>query len=85
MRPDSEQELRHGRKEMKYLIILAMGLFIAGCGGSSNDGTVGEEIADDLNAASEKAREVEDEIMKHKDEIDDAVEDAAKAIEDTLD
>ena len=70
---------------MKYLMILAMGLFIAGCGDSSNDGTVGEEIADDLNEAMDKAREVEDKIMKHKDEIDDAVEDAEEAIEDTLD
>jgi len=66
-------------------MILAMGLFIASCGGSSNDGTVGEEIADELNEAMEKAREVEDQIMQHKDEIDDALEDAEKAIEDTLD
>lgn len=85
MCPDSEQESRHGRKEMRYLMVLAMGLFIAGCGGSSNDGTVGEEIADDLNEAMDKAREVEDQIMQHKDEIDDALEDAEKAIEDTLD
>ena len=66
-------------------MILTMVLFIAGCGGSSNDGTVGEEIADELNEAMEKAREVEDQIMQHKDEIDDALEDAEKAIEDTLD
>lgn len=85
MCPDSEQELRRGRKEMKFLMIFAMALFIAGCGGSSSDGTVGEEIADDLNEAMDKAREVEDQIMQHKDEIDDAVEDAEKAIEDTLD
>ncbi len=70
---------------MKSLMILAMALFIAGCGGSSNDETVGEEIADDLNEAMDKAREVEDQIMQHKYEIDDAVEDAEKAIEDTLD
>jgi len=70
---------------MKYLIILATALFIAGCGGSSNDGTVGEEIADDLNEAMDKAREVEDQIMQHKDEIDDALEGAEEATEDTLD
>jgi len=70
---------------MKYLTILAMGLFIVGCGGSSNDETVGQEIADDLNEAMDKARAVEDQIMQHKDEIDDAVEDAEQAIEDTLD
>jgi hypothetical protein len=85
MCPDSEQQLRHGRKEMKNLMVLAMALFIAGCGGSSNDGTVGEEIADDLNEAMDKAREVEDQIMQHKDEIDAAVEDAEEAIEDTPD
>ena len=68
-----------------YLTILAMGLLIGGCGGSSNDATVGQEIADDLNEAMDKARAVEDQIMQHKDEIDDAVEDAEEAIEDTLD
>jgi uncharacterized lipoprotein YmbA len=85
MCPDSEQELRHGRKEMKNLMILTMALFIAGCGGSSNEATVGEEIADDFNEAMDKAREVEDQIMQHKDEIDAAVEDAEEAIEDALD
>jgi Tfp pilus assembly protein PilP len=70
---------------MKSLMIFAMALIIVGCGGSSNDETVGQEIADDLNEAMDKAREVEDQIMQHKDEIDDAVEDAEKAIEDTLD
>ena len=73
---------------MKYLMIFTMALFIAGCGGSSNDETVGQEIADDLNEAMDKAREVEDQIMQHKDEIDDAVEDAEdaeEATEDTLD
>jgi len=85
MYPDSEQQLRHGRKEMKYLTILAMGLFIAGCGGSSNDETVRQEIADDLNEAMAKARAVEDQIMQHKDEIDAAVEDAEEATEDALD
>ena len=70
---------------MKYLMILAMGFFFAGCGSSSNDETVGQEIADDLNEAMDKAREVEDQIMQHKDEIDDALEDAEKATEDTLD
>ena len=70
---------------MKYLMILAMGFFFAGCGSSSNDETVGQEIADDLNEAMDKAREVEDQIMQHKDEIDDAVEDAEEAREDALD
>ena len=70
---------------MKSLMIFAMALIIVGCGGSSNDETVGQEIADDLNEAMDKAREVEDQIMQHKDEIDDAVENAEEAIEDTLD
>jgi Tfp pilus assembly protein PilP len=70
---------------MKYLMILAMGLFIVGCGSSSDDETVGQEIADDLNEAMDKAREVEDQIMRHKDEIDDALEDAEEATEDALD
>jgi hypothetical protein len=70
---------------MKNLMVLAMALFIAGCGGSSNDETVGQEIADDLNEAMDKARAVEDQIMQHKDEIDAAVEDAEEATEDALD
>ncbi len=70
---------------MKYLMILAVGFFFAGCGSSSNDETVGQEIADDLNEAMDKARDVEDQIMQHKDEIDDAVEDAEEATEDALD
>ncbi len=70
---------------MKYLMILVMGLFIVGCGSSSNDETVGKEIADDLNEAMDKAREVEDQIMRHKDGIDDALEDAEEATEDIPD
>ena len=46
---------------MKTLIILAFGLVFAGCGGSTDEETVGKEIADDYNEAMEKARQVEEE------------------------
>lgn len=80
---------------MRTLIMLAAGLFVLGCGSSSEDETVGKEIADDYNRAMEKAREVEDKIMERKEDIDDAmkkatddveeaVEDAEKAIDDAV-
>ncbi|MFQ6005532.1 MAG: hypothetical protein ACE5OQ_08505 [Woeseia sp.] len=69
---------------MKTLIILAAGLFVAGCGGSSDDETVGKEIADDYNKAMDKAREVEDKILEHTEDIDEAVEKAMDEVEDAV-
>ena len=67
---------------MRILVILAFGLLAAGCGGSSDEETVGKEIADDYNEAMDKAREVEDKMQEHKEEIDKALEEAEEAIQE---
>ncbi len=69
---------------MRTSIILAMGLLLAGCGGSSDEETVGKEIADDYNKAMDKAREVEDKLLEHKREIDEAVDDAMEEVDEEL-
>ncbi len=69
---------------MRTLIILTVGLVIAGCGSSSDEDTVGKEIADDYNEAMDKARAVEDEVMKHKDEVDKAIEEAMDEVDEAI-
>lgn len=69
---------------MRTLIIFAIGLVLAGCGGSSDEETVGKEIADDYNEAMDKAREIEDKLQKHKEEIDKAVQKAMEEVDETI-
>jgi precorrin-2 methylase len=69
---------------MKIFVILAIGLLFAGCGSSSDEDTVGKEIADDYNEAMDKARAVEEEMQEHKDEIDKAVDDAMDEVEEEV-
>ena len=69
---------------MRTLIILAVGLVIAGCGSSSDEETVGKEIAGDYNEAMDKARQVEDDLQEHKDEIDKAVEEAMDEVDEAI-
>ena len=66
---------------MKALVILAAAGLIAGCGGTSEEDTAGKEIADDYNEAMDKAREVEDKLLQHKEHIDKAMEEADEANE----
>jgi len=69
---------------MRTLIILAIGLVIAGCGSSSDEETVGKEIADDYNEAMDKARQVEDDLQEHVDEIDKAVDEAMDEVDEAI-
>jgi precorrin-2 methylase len=69
---------------MKIFVMLAIGLLFAGCGSSSDEDTVGKEIADDYNEAMDKARAVEEEMQEHKDEIDKAVDDAMDEVEEEV-
>ena len=69
---------------MRILINLAIGLVIVGCGSSSDEETVGKEIADDYNEAMDKARQVEDELQEHVDEIDKAVEEAMDEVDEAI-
>ncbi len=69
---------------MKTLVILAIGLVFAGCGGSSDEDTVGKEIADDYNEAMDKAREVEGKLQENKEEIDKAIEEAMDEVEEAI-
>lgn len=70
---------------MKIPVLVAAALTIAACGGSSDKETVGKEIADDYNEAMDKAREVEDKLMEHKADIDDAMNKAMDGAEDAVD
>lgn len=69
---------------MRTLVILAVGLLVAGCGGSSEEDTVGKEIADDYNEAMDKAREVEQDLQEHAEEIQRQVEETVEEVEDAI-
>lgn len=69
---------------MKTLLSLIALLALFGC--TSDDpeevsDTVGKQIADDYNAAMDKARNVENELLEQKRNIDDALQDAENALE----
>jgi hypothetical protein len=72
---------------MKYWV-LAISLFLVGCGGESGDAdeasaeTAGAEIADTLNDAQDAAADVEVLLDEAKTDIDTAIEEAEEAIED---
>lgn len=70
---------------MRILIILAIGLVFAGCGSSSDEDTVGKEIADDYNEAMDKARDVEEQLKEHAEDIEKAVEEAMDEVDEALD
>ncbi len=61
---------------MRALVIFAAAIVIAGCGGSSEEDTVGKEIADNYNEAMDKARAVEEELKERAEALDKAVEEA---------
>ena len=84
MRPPSDLESGHGRITMRILLMFTAALFLAACSDSSDEDTVGKEIADDYNKAMDKAREVEEELMEHAEEIEKAVEDAMDEVDDAL-
>ena len=69
---------------MRALVILAAGILVTACGGSSEEDTVGQEIADHYNEAMDKARDVEEELREHAKEIDKAVEEAMKEVEEAI-
>jgi len=70
---------------MKILLSLATLLVMLGC--TSEDAeesrdTVGKQIADDYNAAMDKASNVEDELLEQKKKMDDALAEAEDALKD---
>jgi precorrin-2 methylase len=69
---------------MKIFVILAAGLVFAGCGSSSDEETVGKEIADDYNEAMDKARDVEQELQEHADEVEKQIEEATEEVEEAI-
>lgn len=69
---------------MRILVMLASGLLVAGCGGSSDEDTVGKEIADDYKETMDKAREVEQELAEHMDDMDKAIEEAMDDVDEAL-
>ncbi len=71
-------------------LILASSLFLVACGGASDDestgdapgDTVGAEIAAGFNKSMDKARDIEDQLQKSKEEIDAALEEAEGGVKD---
>lgn len=64
---------------MKILLVLAMSLLAYGCSSDDSDTreeTIGKEIADDYNAAMDKAQNVEDLMQEQKDKMDEALKEA---------
>jgi len=61
---------------MRILLVLAMLLLAYGCSSDDSDTreeTIGKEIADDYNAAMDKAQNVEDLMQEQKEKMDEAL------------
>ena len=70
---------------MKILLSLAALLLMFACTAEDAEearDTVGQQIADDYNAAMDKARNVEDEVLQQKQKMDDALAEAEDALKD---
>lgn len=70
---------------MKALVVFAMSLLMFGCSSGDSDvreETIGKEIADDYNAAMDKAQNVENQVMEQKQKIDEALREAEKTAQD---
>jgi ABC-type glycerol-3-phosphate transport system substrate-binding protein len=83
--------MRVSRLKIGLVVMLSMGLMLAGCGGDTADDestdsapgdTVGAEIAEDFNKSMDKARDIEEKLQDSKDAIDAAVEEADGAVKD---
>jgi ribosome recycling factor len=66
------------------MVMIAAAMLLVGCSESSDEDTIGKQIADDYNEAMEKARKVEDELKEHAENIERAVEDAMDEVDDAL-
>lgn len=72
------------------VLIMAISLFLVACGGAADDestdnapgDTVGAEIAEGFIDSMDKARDVENQLQKSKDEIDAALEDTEGGVKD---
>lgn len=70
---------------MKALVVFAISLLMFGCSSGDSDvreETIGKEIADDYNAAMDKAQNVENQVMEQKQKIDEALREAEKTAQD---
>ena len=70
---------------MKTMVMIAAAMLLVGCSESSDEDTIGKQIADDYNEAMEKARKVEDELKEHAENIERAVEDAMDEVDNAID
>lgn len=70
---------------MKALVVFAISMLMFGCSSGDSDSreeTIGKEIADDYNAAMDKAQNVENQVMEQKQKIDEALREAEKTAQD---
>jgi hypothetical protein len=70
---------------MRALLVFTISLLMLGCSSGetdSRDETIGKEIADDYNAAMDKAKNVENQVMEQKQKMDDALREAEQSTQD---
>jgi len=70
---------------MKILLLLLGLLALSACTSEETEevrDTVGKQVADDYNAAMDKARNVENELLEQKKKMDDALQEAENALQD---
>ncbi len=70
---------------MKFMVMIAAAMLLVACSGSSDEDTIGKEIADEYNEAMDKARKVEEDLQEHAENIEKAVEDAMDEVDDVID
>jgi len=61
---------------MKVLVVIAFSLLMSGCSSDESDSreeTIGKEIADDYNAAMDKAEDVEAKLKEQQEKIEEAL------------
>jgi len=67
---------------MRLILLVACLTLFACSSDSSEEDTVGTEIADDYNRAMDKAAEVEKQVQDHQDAVDEALKKAEEATDD---
>lgn len=74
--------MNFGEYSMRTIVLIVATLIFWGCSSDEAGDTVGQEIADDYNAALDKAADVENQLLEQKEKMDQALQDAQNSAED---